>query len=99
MSVRSSEREWSPGTTPDMLGADRGEERGELGAVLEAGRRLDAARDVDRPRRDRVDRGADVVGRQAAGEHEPAGRIRATGVARELPVEHPAAAAAAGGRG
>src|SRR5882724_3760855 len=77
--------------------AGGGEEGGHLGGVLDAGGRLDAARDVDGPWLDRLDRGGDVVGVEAAGEDEPTVRVAEAGIAREAPVEHLAGAAAAGG--
>jgi len=43
------------------MGADGSNERCDLGGVLDARRRLDAAGDVHRPRLDCLDGGADVV--------------------------------------
>ena len=52
--------------------ADGGKERPQERRVLLAGRALDAAGDIDGQRANQVDRQADVVGSQAAGQHQAA---------------------------
>src|SRR5690606_11375530 len=76
-------------------GAD---ERVELVRILDARAGFDAARDVDRPRLDGLNRGRDIVRGEAPGEHDIAFRIALADLAREPPVEGRARSAATRGR-